>query len=78
MVLIIHIKTRMRKMNGDWEYQMEVLTKRKKIIEISETIDKVLYEWYSERGREVPNWKRNTNHEQWWINYLNELKDNEI
>lgn len=62
-------------MTDDWEKQMEVLNKRKRIIEISETIDKVLYDWYAERGRKVPNWKRNNNPE-WWINYLNELNEN--
>lgn len=54
---------------------METLTKRKRIIEIAETIDKVLYEWYSERGREVPNWKQQE--QSWWIEYLNEMNENE-
>lgn len=64
-------------MIGDWEYQMEVLNRRKRIIEISDTIDKVLYEWYSERGREVPKWKLNSTPD-WWLNYLNELDENEL
>lgn len=50
---------------------METLMKRKRIIEIAETIDKVLYEWYSERGREVPNWKKQEL--KWWVEYLDEL-----
>lgn len=53
---------------------METLTKRKRIIEIAETIDRVLYEWYSERGREVPKWKQNMNPD-WWIDYLNEIEE---
>lgn len=63
-------------MNGDWDYQMEVLNKRKRIIEIADTIDKVLWEWYSERGREVPNWKQSINHD-WWNLYLGELDNQE-
>lgn len=49
---------RKMKMTDNWEYRMEILNKRKRMIEIAETIDRVLYEWYSERGREVPNWKK--------------------
>ena len=41
-------------------------------MEISETIDKALWEYYFERGMEVPKWKRNKN-PQWWIDYLDEL-----
>lgn len=63
-------------MTDDWEYQMGVLSKRKRMIEISDTIDKVLYEWYSERGREVPKWKLNNNPD-WWTNYLDNLNQNE-
>lgn len=53
---------------------METLTKRKRIIEVAETIDRTLYEWYTERGREVPKWKQNLN-QDWWIEYLDELDD---
>ena len=55
-----------------WKMHMQTLTKRKRIIEIGETIDKVLYEWYSERGREVPKWKINSS-PSWWISYLEDL-----
>jgi len=41
-------------------------------IEISQKIDRALFEWYSERGKEVPNWKREKD-PQWWTNYLREL-----
>ena len=41
-------------------------------MEISETIDKALWEYYFERGMEVPKWKRNKD-PQWWIDYLEEL-----
>lgn len=62
-------------MNDEWDYQMEVLNKRKRIIEIAETIDRVLWEWYSERGRDVPHWKQNFN-QDWLIENKKEL-DNE-
>ena len=55
---------------------METLTKRMKAIEIAEKIDKALYEWYSERGMEVPDWKVKKDPD-WWINYLNELGENQ-
>ena len=44
-------------------------------MEIAQTIDNALFEWYSERGLEVPNWKTNKD-PQWWIDYLESL-DNE-
>ena len=71
------MKKRTMKMNGNWEYQMQILNKRKKVIEISQTIDKVLFEWYSERGKQVPNWKSSKD-PSWWTDYLNELKENEL
>ena len=59
-----------------WRTHMETLTKRMKAIEIAEKIDKALYEWYSERGMEVPDWKVKKDPD-WWINYLNELGENQ-
>jgi hypothetical protein len=41
-------------------------------MEIAQTIDRVLYEYYSEKGMEVPQWKTQKN-PQWWIDYLKEL-----
>jgi len=55
-----------------WKTHMTTLTQRMKIITIGETIDKALWEWYSERGLEVPNWKYKKD-PQWWIDYLKEL-----
>jgi len=55
-----------------WKIHMETLMKRKRIMEISETIDKALWEYYFEKGLPVPKWKRNKN-PQWWIDYLQEL-----
>ena len=51
---------------------MQTLMRRKRNMEIVQIIDDALFEWYSERGLEVPNWKR-TKDPQWWIDYLNEL-----
>ena len=51
---------------------MQTLMKRKKVMEISEKIDQALYEWYSERGLEVPRWKQ-CKDPQWWLDYLEEL-----
>ena len=42
-------------------------------MEIAQTIDESLKEWYSEQGKEVPVWK--TRDPQWWIDYLSELGD---
>jgi hypothetical protein len=55
-----------------WRMHMQTLTKRMRTIEISQKIDQALFEWYSERGKEVPNWKREKD-PQWWTNYLREL-----
>ena len=35
--------------------------------------DSILFEWYSERGMQVPDWKMKTDPD-WWIEYLEELK----
>jgi len=41
-------------------------------MEVAQIIDSALFEYYSERGLEVPKWKMKKD-PQWWINYLNEL-----
>ena len=58
-----------------WTTHMKMLTKRIRNIEVAEKIDQALWEWYSERGREVPNWKKHQ--PEWWVNYLNELDEQE-
>jgi hypothetical protein len=55
-----------------WKTHMETLMKRMRQTEIAETIDKALFEWYFERGKEVPDWKTQKD-PQWWIDYLAEL-----
>ncbi len=56
-----------------WQMRMQTLMRRKKSIGISQKIDSILFEWYSERDMEVPNWKMKTDPD-WWIEYLEELK----
>ena len=53
---------------------MQTLMKRKRSIGISQIIDSTIYEWYSERGMKVPNWKMKTDPD-WWIEYLRELDE---
>ena len=55
-----------------WIMHMQMLTKRKRNMEIAQTIDEAIREYYSLHGRPVPNWKRQKD-PQWWIDYLNEL-----
>ena len=53
-----------------WQMHMQTLMKRKRNMEIGQTIDKALYEYYVvERGKEVPNW-RYMKDQDWWIEYL--------
>ena len=49
-----------------------MLMKRKRSMEIAQTIDNALFEWYSERGLDVPKWKTRKNPD-WWVEYLKEL-----
>tara|TARA_B100001248_G_scaffold65274_1_gene45641 strand:- start:141 stop:374 length:234 start_codon:yes stop_codon:yes gene_type:complete len=58
-----------------WQIRMRMLTKRKKNLQIAQTIDKVIHQYYVvERGLPVPLWKSNKD-PQWWIDYLASLKD---
>mgnify|MGYP001198790214 FL=1 len=40
-------------------------------MEIAQTLDDALYEYYSEQGKDVPEWKQSQ--PQWWIEYLDSL-----
>jgi hypothetical protein len=56
-----------------WQMHMRTLTKRKKNMEIAQTIDDALYQYYVvEQGKPVPNW-RYVKDADWWINYLKTL-----
>ena len=51
-----------------WKMHMQMLMQRKRNMEIAQTIDDALFEWYSEQGRPVPKWKKEK--QQWWREYL--------
>ena len=55
-----------------WQMRMQTLMKRTRNMEVKQIIDDALWEYYSERGMEVPQWRRNKDPE-WWINYLRDL-----
>lgn len=59
-----------------WKTHMETLTKRMRMIEVSNKINEAIWEWYSERGLDVPNWKMKKD-PQWWIDYLEELNNDD-
>ena len=48
-----------------------MLTRRKRSMEIAQTIDKALYDYYSELGKPVPKWKKKD--PDWWTEYLESL-----
>ena len=53
-----------------WQTHMKMLMQRKKSMEIAQTIDDALYQYYVvERNEEVPNW-RYIKDADWWIEYL--------
>jgi hypothetical protein len=54
-----------------WQMRMQMLMRRKKSMEIAQTIDKALEEYYSEQGKPVPQWK--TEKLKWWCEYLKSL-----
>ena len=41
-------------------------------MEIAQIIDDTLFEYYSEQGKEVPQWRMKKS-PNWWIEYLNDL-----
>ena len=56
-----------------WKMRMRMLMQRKKSMEIAQTIDDALYQYYTvERGEKVPNW-RYIKDAEWWIEYLKSL-----
>tara|TARA_Y100000022_G_scaffold33775_1_gene27035 strand:- start:140 stop:370 length:231 start_codon:yes stop_codon:yes gene_type:complete len=52
-----------------WKTRMQTLMRRKKNMEIAQIIDNALYEYYSEKGMDVPHWKCEKNPD-WWTEYL--------
>jgi hypothetical protein len=56
-----------------WQTHMKMLMQRKKSMEIAQTIDNALYQYYVvEKGEKVPNW-RYIKDADWWIEYLKKL-----
>ena len=55
-----------------WRTHMQTLMKRKRSMEIAQTIDKALYDYYFEQGKDVPQWKTKKNPD-WWDEYLEDL-----
>tara|TARA_A100001234_G_scaffold105922_1_gene93142 strand:- start:80 stop:310 length:231 start_codon:yes stop_codon:yes gene_type:complete len=56
-----------------WQMHMKMLMQRKKSMEIAQTIDEALYQYYVvEQGKEVPNW-RYIKDADWWLEYLDSL-----
>ena len=56
-----------------WQTRMKMLMQRKRSMEIAQTIDEALYQYYVvEQGKEVPNW-RYIKDADWWIEYLKSL-----
>ena len=56
-----------------WQMHMQTLTKMKKNMEIAQTIDDALHQYYVvEQGKPVPNW-RYIKDQDWWIDYLQTL-----
>lgn len=53
---------------------METLTKRMRIVEVADKIDQAIWEWYFERGLEVPKWKMQKDPD-WWTDYLASLDE---
>ena len=54
-----------------WQTHMKTLMKRKKNLQIAQTIDEAINEWYSLHNLPVPDWKRKD--PDWWIRYLENL-----
>jgi hypothetical protein len=56
-----------------WQTHMQTLMKRKKNMEIAQTIDEALYQYYTiENDLPVPNW-RQIKDPEWWIQYLEDM-----
>ena len=54
-----------------WQMHMQMLTRRKRSMEIAQIIDKAIKDHYDEIGKPVPQWRRQE--PQWWREYLTHL-----
>ena len=55
-----------------WQTHMKTLMKRKKNLQIAQTIDEAINEWYSLHNLPVPDWKCKRDPD-WWTEYLNDM-----
>ena len=55
-----------------WQTHMKTLMKRKKNLQIAQTIDEAINDWYSLHNLPVPDWKCKRDPD-WWTIYLIEL-----
>ncbi len=55
-----------------WQMHMQTLMKRKRNMEIAQTIDEAIDEWYSLHNLPVPDWKCKRDPD-WWLDYLQTL-----
>jgi hypothetical protein len=60
------------KEDPSWQMHMRTLMKRKRNLQIAQTIDEAINEYYSLQGKPVPNW-RYIKDADWWIEYLKNL-----
>ena len=54
-----------------WKMRMQTLMKRKRNLQIAQTIDEAINEWYSLHNLPVPDWKCKRDPD-WWTEYLKE------
>ena len=52
-----------------WTIHMQMLTKRKRSLQIAQTIDEAINEYYTLHELPVPKWRINRD-PQWWTDYL--------
>ena len=70
-----YVKAESRKPHGPYlaDAYADVDAEEEESMEIAQTIDKALYQYYVvERGEDVPNW-RYIKDQDWWIEYLDSL-----
>ena len=59
-------------MDPIWQMHMQTLMKRKRSMEIAQTLNEAINDYYEEQGKPVPKWKCEKNPE-WWVDYLRDL-----
>jgi hypothetical protein len=57
-----------------WQMHMQMLTKRKKVIEVNETLRKAISDWYFQNGKVEPIWYVPKDPD-WWVDYLQKLDE---